>query len=74
MNALNQGASYIPLIDQIKMMIAKNNLGTPMPNELGVMAPEQKMDLFGIAKVPKPEMIPGESGQIAGMGPLMGRK
>lgn len=74
-NVSNQGASYIPLIDQIRAMVAKNNApGLPAINELGVMAPEEKMDLFGIAKIPKPQMIPLETGQLPGMGPLSGRK
>jgi hypothetical protein len=76
-NATNQGASFIPLIDQIKAMQAKQAAMSPMAAvmpELGTMSAEKKMDLFNIVKVPAPEMVPGESGQIPGMGALQGRK
>ena len=76
-NVTNQGASFIPFVDQLKAMMAKANANSPMVDvmpELGTMSPEKKMDLFNIVKVPAPEMVPGKSGQIPGMGPLQGRK
>ena len=76
-NVSNQGASFIPLLDQIRAMQAKQMAQSPLAGvmpELGTMSPEQKMDLFNIVKVPKPEMVPGESGQIPGTGLLQGRK
>jgi hypothetical protein len=73
--ATNYGVGYIPLIAQIKAMQAKQIAQSPLAQAINPsLPPEEKMDLFGIAKIPKPQLIPLENGELPGMAPLSGRK